>query len=153
MNQILSLITLLLISGCAYTYKESTTSARITHDTFRVSVKGNEYNEYDEVHDFMLLKAAETAKEQGHSHFYFINVDDTTKTSVYSTPGTVSTTNVGGYTSMTYTPGYVGTSSEPGTSGMIKVFTPEEGAELPSGVFRADEIIQNIKPRIDKKGN
>lgn len=149
MKLILSLLSVLLISGCAYTYSESAKSAQITSNTFRISAEGNEYNKNDEIQDFLFLKAAETTLEQGHTHFYFINVDDTSKTSIYSTPGKVTTTNYGGYVSTNYVPGYVGTSNSPGSIGLINVFTPSQGNASPEGAFDALEIMKNIKSRVD----
>ena len=148
MKYIILTLALLFTTGCAHTYSESTTSAKITEDTFRISAMGNEYNNYEEIHDFLLLKAAETTKELGHTHFYFIGTQDTTKTSAYSIPGSVNTTNYGGYTSTTFTPGFAGTSSEPGTTGMVKVFSLTEGKDAPHSAFSADEVIKNIGQRV-----
>ncbi len=67
-------VLLLWLSGCQTPYQEmgfdgGVSAAPIGNDMYRISARGNGYTDSTVVQDYVLLKAAETAIQAGHSHF------------------------------------------------------------------------------------
>lgn len=118
----------------------------ITHDTARISGRGNGFTDRARVQDFILLKAAETASEQGFTHFALTNAGDATSVSTYSTPGTMQTNVYGNTAFTTYNPGVSNTVVKPGADAMVK-FCKQDKTNPCSGMLPAEEVIQNLGPK------
>ena len=152
---VFALVLAACLAGCATKYQDiglsgGVSAEPITNDTYRIVARGNGYTSGTTIQDFVLLKAAETAKNAGQSHFGIISGNDATSHAVGQTPGTF-TTNVYGNTAFsTYNPGISYNIVFPGQDTYIRVFTPKIGDQLPAGSFRADEIIANIGPRVQR---
>ncbi len=143
----------LLLGGCATQYGEmgftgGVDSQRVTSDTFRIVARGNGYTSQTAVQDFVLLKAAETTKSAGGTHFLFVGSRDASTMGTIETPGSARTTFVGNTAYTTYNPGMVSTYIRPGQDTFIKVITVPSGVAPPPGAILADEIIQFVGPRL-----
>lgn len=104
----LILVAALAVTGCATGYKSSGamggfSERALAPDTYYVKFKGNGWTDEQRATDFMMLRAAELAIENGYGHFAILSVGDETERSVYTTPvtahtNTTATANVYGNT-------------------------------------------------------
>lgn len=122
----------------------------VMNDVYRVSALGSGMTDATVIQDFVLLKSAETAIEHGKTHFVILSAADATKSSTYSTAGSMTTSVLGGSLFSTYQPGQTYDIIQPGQDLMIKIFTPAAGESLPPGAFPAREVFDNINPRIKR---
>ena len=139
----------LALAGCATKYQDlgfsgGVAAQPITHDTYRIVARDNGYTAGTTVQDFVLLKAAETAKASGNSHFAIVSGSDATTSAVGQTAGYAQTNFIGGTDFTTYSPGISYNIIKPGQDGYIRVSTPKKGEPLPVGAFAADVIIANV---------
>jgi hypothetical protein len=125
-------------------------SEQLTANTFRIQARGNGYTNATTVQDFTLLKAAETTKEHGGTHFVIISATNATDTDTIETPGTAQTTFAGNSAFTTYNPGTSITFIKPGQDAYIRVLNVKQGQTAPPDAMSADEIIQYIGPRIQR---
>jgi hypothetical protein len=116
---------------------------QMTADTFRISARGNSYTSTTTVQDYMLLKAAETTKHVGGSHFLIVSSADASRTGYVRTAGQAQTTVVGNTAYTTYSPGSVYSMFKPGQDAYIRVVPPGT-----PGAISADEIIQFVGSRV-----
>ena len=121
---------------------------QITSDTYRISARGNGYTGSTTVQDYMLLKAAETTKTAGGTHFVVISAADASRTGFGQTQGSITTNVIGNTAYTTYNPGVTYQIAKPGEDAYIRVLTLPAGAATPAGAFAADEIISFIGPRV-----
>ena len=75
----------LLLSGCATKYQDmgftgGVAAEQMTKDTFRIKSRGNAYTAGTTVQDYVLLKADETTKANGGTHFILISAADASST-------------------------------------------------------------------------
>jgi uncharacterized lipoprotein len=75
---------LVTLAACSTGYQEmgltgGVKAEQMSADTFRVTARGNGLTEKTTVEDYVLLKAAETTKEAGGTHFVIINAEDASK--------------------------------------------------------------------------
>jgi hypothetical protein len=119
-------------------------------DVFRIKSRGNGYTSASTVQDYVLLKAAETTKSVGATHFQMISATDATQQEIVSTPGTMNTSVYGGTAFTTYTPPSTSVLNKPGQDVYIRVLRLPGGQQSPAGVFAADEIIQFIGGRVKR---
>jgi hypothetical protein len=117
-------------------------------DTFRIQARG--YANASLVQDYTLLKAAETTRQQGGTHFMVISAADASITGEIVTPGTSQTTFAGNSAYTTYNPGAVSTFIKPGQDAYIRVLNVKPGQKPPPGAISADEIIQYVGPRMQR---
>jgi hypothetical protein len=125
-------------------------SAPITDDTFRIVAQGNGYTDAATIQDYTLLKAAELTLAANETYFQIVNGADTTSNSVAQTPGYISTHIYGSSAFTTYTPGVSYNIIKPGDQVIVRVFTPKKGDVIPPNSFPAQEVYDNINPRVKR---
>lgn len=140
------------LGACSTTYGKmglmgGVAAAPIANDVYRISAQGNGYTEATTIQDFVLLKAAETTLEAGQTHFTIVDNRDSTDRAVGQTAGTFN--NYGGGF-MTYNPGISYNIVKPGEDLMVRVWTPKKGEAIPSNTFAAQEVFNNINPRVKR---
>jgi hypothetical protein len=155
MERILSLLLCAGLLGCATPYQNmgfrgGVAAEQITADVYRIKSRGNGYTAQSTVQDYALLKAAETAKSVGASHFQLISADDASKQSIVTTPGTASTSVVGNTAFTTYSPGSTEVVIKPGQDAYVRVLRLANGQSPPPGALSADEIIRYIGGRVQR---
>jgi len=67
-------------------------SQQMTSNTFRIVARGNGYTGGTQIQDYTLLKAAETTKAAGGTHFIIVGAADASRTGTIVTPGQATTT-------------------------------------------------------------
>jgi hypothetical protein len=145
----------LAIGGCATKYQDmgftgGVAAHQMASDVFRIEARGNGYTDRNVVQDYMLLKAAETTKASGHTHFTVVNQGDASTTASVVSPGSAQTNFVGRSAYTTYTPATVTPIFKPGADAYIKVLSIPNGQQAPTGAISADEIIQFVGPRVQR---
>jgi hypothetical protein len=154
-NTIAFIVTLgLLLAGCGTKYQEmgftgGVSAEQITKDTYRIVARGNGNTRSTTIQDYALLKAAETTKAAGATHFAIISAADATTSDTIVVPGTSTTTFSGNTAYTTRSPGYVDNIIKPGQDVHIRVLKLASGQQVP-GAYSADEIIQFIGPRVQR---
>jgi hypothetical protein len=143
----------LLLSGCATKYQDmgltgGVAAQQMTADTYRIVARGNGYTSATMVQDYVVLKAAETTRSAGGTHFVMMSSGDASTTGTISTPGQVRTSVVGNTAFTTYNPGSVSRYIKPGQDSYIRVINAKPGTPPPEGAISADEIIQFVGPRV-----
>jgi hypothetical protein len=138
------------ICGCSTRYQSmgftgGVAAQQMTSDTFRISARGNSYTSTTTIQDYMMLKAAETTKQVGGSHFIIVSAADASRTGYITTPGQARTTVVGNTAYTSYSPGSVYSMFKPGQDAYVRVVP----ANTP-GAISADEIIQFIGSRVKR---
>lgn len=141
------------LAGCATKYQEigftgGVAAQQVTADTWRIVARGNAYTGGARVQDFVLLKAAETTKAAGGTHFVIGASQDASRQGAIVTSGTSQTTFIGRSAYTTFTPGDVHTYVKPGQDAYVRVLHILPGSQPPPGALSADEIIQFIGPRL-----
>lgn len=122
-------------------------AAPIANDTYRISASGNGYTDPTTIQDFALLKAAETTLEAGKTHFTIVGDRDATSTTTQNTGGSFNNYG-GGFVS--YNPGINYNVVKPGQDLMIRVWTPGPKDMMPPNTFSAQEVFNNINPRVKR---
>lgn len=140
------------LAACSTTYGKmgftgGVAAAPIANDTYRISASGNGYTDATTIQDFALLKAAETTLDAGKTHFTIVGDRDSTDVSSQSTGGSFNNWG-GGF--ITYNPGVNYNIVKPGQDLMIRVWTPKAKDALPPNTFRAQEVFDNINPRVKR---
>lgn len=149
----LLIILALIVAGCSTPYQDmgftgGVLAQQMTSNTYRIVARGNGYTAGTTVQDYTVLKAAETAKKAGATHFAIISASDASSTGHVTTPGHAQTSFVGNTAYTTYTPGMVHQYVRPGQDVYIRVFSMPAGQQPPQGAFSADEIIQFVGGRV-----
>lgn len=140
------------LAACSTTYGKmgltgGVAAAPVTSDTYRISARGNGFTDATTVQDYVLLKAAETAIGAGQSHFTIISNRDASNTSYGQTAGSFNNWG-GGF--VTYNPGVTYDIVKPGEDLMVRVWTPKKGEALPPNTFNAQEVFNNVNPRVKR---
>lgn len=124
-------LTFALLQGCATSYHKSNfnggySETQLSENIFRVSFSGNDYTGGERVADFVLLRSAELALQNGYAFFAVIDEKDVSSSYTYTTPitsntsasvygygkyanGNATTTTYGGQTYNITSPGLVNT--------------------------------------------
>lgn len=139
------------ISACSTTYGAmgamgGVAAAPITSDTYRISAQGNGYTDATTIQDYAFLKAAETTLAAGKTHFTIVGDRDATSSTTQSTGGSFS--SFGG--SIFYNPGINYNVVKPGQDLLIHVWSPSPKETLPPNTFKAQEVFDNINPRVKR---
>lgn len=155
MRNILFAAVILGVSGCSTPYQEmgfsgGVKSQQMTADTYRIVSRGNGYTGSTTIQDYTLLKAAETTKSVGGTHFIVISAADASSSGAIVSPGRATTTFVGNTASTTYSPATTHNYIKPGQDTYIRVMTFAPGQVVPQGALSADEIIQFVGPRVKR---
>jgi hypothetical protein len=141
------------LSGCQTQYQEmgatgGVTAAPITNDTYRISSRGNGFTDPTTIQDYSLLKAAEVTLASGGTHFLVVTANDATNRSVGTTPGTFQTNVYGNTAFTTYNPGVTYDIVKPGQDLIVQVLKLPGGTASPPGSFDAQQVYNNISPRV-----
>jgi hypothetical protein len=137
----LVMVLAVVAAGCATPYQDmgflgGVAAHQMTADTYRITARGNEYTRGTTIQDYTALKAAETTKAAGATHFLIISAADASRTSYNATHGY-------GHTS-------VSSSIRPGQDTYIRVLTVPSGLAPPPGAVSADEIIHFVGGRVQR---
>jgi hypothetical protein len=148
-------LALLVLASCQTPYQEpgltgGVTAAPITNDTYRISARGNGYTAANTIQDYVLLKAAETTLSKGGTHFIIVTSANATQQITGQTPGTMQTNVIGNTAYTTYTPGINYDIVKPGQDTIIQILTVPAGATAPNGAFPAQQVFDNINPRVKR---
>jgi len=153
-------VMVMLVSGCATGYQRQGLTGgykdiKLQDDIFKVSFRGNGYCHQERAEDFVLLRSAEVALENGYKYFIIIDEKSATQTGSYTTPvtaqtyGTASAYGGSGYAHGTYsgTTHYSGGQTyifhKPSMSNTIKCFK-EKPENIPVMVYDAEQLKNNI---------
>jgi hypothetical protein len=131
----------LAVAGCSTTYQDGVAAKQVTADTFRIVARGNAYTRNTTIQDYTALKAAETTKASGGTHFLIVSAAETI-------PGQIQTSIVGNVASTTYDPDTVRSLIKPGQDTYIRVLKVAPRGAPPSGALSADEIIFLVGSRV-----
>jgi hypothetical protein len=150
-------VCLAALAGCATPYQGmgflgGVEAQQMTKDTFRIIARGNGYTASTTVQDYAILKAAETTRQAGGTHFAITNASDASSVGHVTTPGHATTSVVGRTAYTTYTPGMVHQFVRPGQDVYIRIITVPHGQRPPPGVFSTEEIIQYVGSRVKRPG-
>jgi hypothetical protein len=99
-----------------------------------------------------MLKAAETTKQAGATHFAMISASDASSSGTIVTPGQAQTSIVGNTAYTTYSPATAHQYVRPGQDTYIRVFTVPPGRASPQGLISADQVIQFVGSRVKRPG-
>lgn len=145
MNKIISLVFIISLSGCAtsyhgqnFFYSDGYRDSQLDENVFRVTFYGNGYTSPDRVSDFVLLRSAELALNEGFQFFALVNPQDYASVSSYTTPSSTNTTfsatqsgpNIYGTASSTTSGGQSYFISKPSRSAIAVCFDVK-----PEGIF------------------
>lgn len=141
------------VAACSTPYQEmgfmgGVKAQQVTQNTYRIVTRGNGYTGSTTIQDYTLLKAAETTKSAGATHFMIVSSGDATETASISTPGQAQTSFVGNTAYTTFSPGTTTNIIKPGQDTYIKVLTVATGHAPPQGAISADEVIQFVGARV-----
>lgn len=155
MQRVLVLALVLVTVGCSTKYQDmgltgGVAAQQMTASTFRITARGNGYTSSTTIEDYMVLKAAETTKQVGGTHFLIVSAADASRTNYIATASQARTTVVGNSAYTTYTPGSVYGVFKPGQDAYIRVVTVSPGAPPPQGAISADEVIQFVGSRVKR---
>lgn len=148
-------LTALLLAGCSTPYQEmgftgGVKSQQVTADTYRIISRGNGFTSGTTIQDYTLLKAAETTKAGGGTHFMIVSGNDASRTGYIETSSTARTTVVGNTAYTTFNPGSVHRYVKPGQDTYIRIFAIAGDQPPPRGAISADEIIQFVGGRVKR---
>ncbi len=142
---------MLALVGCQTPYQDmgftgGVSAAPIGGDMYRISARGNGYTDQTMVQDYVLLKAAETTLQSGHTHFVIVGGQDASRQEFGQTPGMMQTNIIGNTAYSTYTPGATYQIIKPGQDVMIKVGNLTGQNNI--GAFDAQQVFNAISPRV-----
>jgi hypothetical protein len=149
----ITLSMLLVLAGCATPYQElgfmgGVEAQRMTADTYRIIARGNAYTRGTDIQDYTLLKAAETTKAAGATHFAIITSANASRAGSFVTPGQAQTSVMGNMAVTTYSPAMVHSYIKPGQDTYIQVFSVPQGQQPPFGAVSAEEVIRYVGTRV-----
>jgi hypothetical protein len=141
------------LAGCATKYQDmgfsgGVTAQQITENSYRIVSRGNGFSDSTTIRDYALLKAAETTKQTGGTHFVVVGNDDASRVDQIVTPGTAQTNFVGNTAYTTYSPAQAIPVFKPGQDVYIRVIDP--GQPIPADAISADEIITYVGARVER---
>jgi hypothetical protein len=143
------------MTGCATKYQDmgfggGVSAQQITSDTWRIEARGNGYTARNVVEDYAVLKAAETTKAAGGTHFVVIGQGDASSETSVVSPGYAQTRVFGNSAYTNYTPATVIPIFKPGKDTVIKVLKIAPPQSPPPGAISADEIIEFVGRRVQR---
>ncbi|MFZ1104971.1 MAG: hypothetical protein WAN86_19320 [Hyphomicrobiaceae bacterium] len=156
MRLALAMVAVTLTGGCATPYQSmgftgGVEAQQMTANSFRIVARGNGYTPATTVQDYAILKAAETTKQAGGTHFAIISASDASSAGHVVVPGQAHTSVVGRTAYTTYTPATAYRFVRPGQDVYIRVLTVQPGRQPPPGAFSADEIIRYVGGRVKRE--
>ena len=153
MRWLVTFLVAALLGGCATKYQDmgftgGVTAEPVMTDVYRIVARGNGFASSDRVQDFVLMKAAETTLAAGCAYFVILEKNDRTNVAVGQTPGMVQTSVAGNTAFTTYTPGATYNIVKPGEALIIRVLRLSTGQAPSAGAWPAQDIANNIGPRL-----
>lgn len=97
-----------------------------------------------------MLKAAETTKAAGASHFMLVSAQDASEAGTIVSQGHAATTFDGSTASTTYSLPTVTNYVRPGEDTYIRVLHLLPGQTAPAGALSADEVIKFVGTRVSR---
>jgi len=151
----LAIFALIALGACSTPYQEigltgGVSAFPMTANTFRIEARGNGSTGATTIQDYTMLKAAETAKAAGGTHFLIISAQDASTSGAIVMPGQAQTSVYGNTAYTSYSPPTTIRINKPRLNTYIRVLTIAPGQPIPLGAISADEIIQNIGPRVKR---
>lgn len=159
----------MLTSACATTYGElggswwddgGVTAERLTDDRYRIVSRGNGATEHGTIHDFAMLRAAETVRGACLTHFIVEQGEDRTRVEESVTPATSTTTvekvkqKDGTFKTVKrteHTPESIDIIVRPGADLYIRALAVAPGERAPEGAVSADEVLGFVGPRVKRR--
>ncbi len=156
----------LALSACATTYGEiggwendGVSADPLTADTFRIRSRGNANTEAATIHDFALLRAAETMRGACFTHFVVVDGADQTRVEEVVTPAqetfTVEEKVVDGKVvkvrKRSYTPESRSLNIRPGQDLIVRGLRLSRDAAPPVEAHSAEEILRFVGPRVVRR--
>ena len=143
------------LAACSTPYQEmgfrgGVQSEQVTASTYRIVASGNSFTGRRAIQDYTLLKAAETTKAAGGTHFLIVGAEDASRVSYDYSPGRATTTFSGNIASTTYSPARATADIKPGQDTYIRVLPLAPGLPAPPDAYAADEIIQFVGSRVSR---
>lgn len=153
--RIAPIVICLLVAGCATKYQDmgftgGVAAQQMTSNTFRIVSRGNGYTGQTQIADYTMLKAAETAKQHGATHFLVVSASDASSQGQIVTGGTSQTRFVGNTAYTTYTPAQMHSFVRPGQDTYIRIIAVKPGEPPPQGAISAEEVIQYVGARVQR---
>ena len=170
MKRLIILGAALMTTACATTYGElggfwdegGVTAQQLTADTYRIVSRGNGATEHGTIHDFAMLRAAETVRGACKTHFIVEQGEDRTEAEESVTPA-VETRTVekvkqkdGSFKEVehvTYTPESTSLVVRPGADLYIRALAVPAGQRPPEGAISAEEVLTFVGPRVQRRKN
>jgi hypothetical protein len=160
MKNMLVATLLLSLAACATPYQQNNwffggvSAAPMGGDVYRIQAQLNAFSDQSRVQDYILLRAAETAREQGAVGFVVLDAQNTSESGTVVIPGSSQTTasaykvgnSVYGSATTTYSPAQAHTIVRPG--GLVMIRLVREPAPAGLQYFNAEELIAAIGPRV-----
>ena len=157
-------LAILSLVACATPYQQGgftggVRAAALGGDHYRIEATLNAYSSASMVQDYLLLRAAETAQEQGAVGFVIQGAQDASRSGTIVVPGQ-STTNAYAYgtgnyaygqASTTYTPAQAYNFVSPG--GILLITLVRDPVQPGLQYFNAAEIVAAISPRVRRPGH
>jgi hypothetical protein len=160
----------LMTTACATTYGElggfwdegGVTAQQLTRDTYRIVSRGNGATEHGTIHDFAMLRAAETVRGACMTHFVVEQGEDRTQAEESVSPATETRTveqvkqKDGSFKKVehvTYTPESTSLIVRPGADLYIRALALRPGERPPQGAISADEVLAFVGPRVQRRKN
>jgi hypothetical protein len=161
----------MLTSACATTYGElggsfwddgGVTAERLTADRYRIVSRGNGATEHGTVHDFAMLRAAETVAGACLTHFIVEQGEDRTRVEESVTPATTTTTvekvkqKDGTYKKIErteHTPESTDIVIRPGADLYIRALALSSNEQPPEGAVSVDEVLTFVGQRVKRRKN
>jgi len=155
----------LLLAACETPYGAmgltgGVSETKLTSDTYRITGRGNGYTDPARIQNFVLLRAAELALQNGFTHFAMMDENSRIKRTRAVIPGQVqantfatantfgNTTTVNAITTGTVSPPTVINFEKPRTDAVVQFFRSRKAAPAGVLVYDAREINSNLGPRL-----
>jgi hypothetical protein len=153
--RIIMLALVATLAGCGTRYQDmgltgGVAAEQMTADVYRIKSRGNAYTDKTTVQDYVLLKAAETTKSAGGTHFLLISGQDASRQVTVTSPGSATTTVAGGVAVTSYSPPTSDTVIKPGQDAYVRILKVSAGQQAPAGAFSADEIVKFVGSRVQR---
>lgn len=148
-------LVVLVLVGCSTPYQSMGFSGgveaqQMTANTYRIVARGNGYTSGTVIQDYVALKAAETTRQAGGTHFMVISAGDASSASYVTTPGQIQTSVIGNTAYTTYSPGSTHQIFKPGQDSYIRIINVTAGQVPPQGAIPADEVMQFVGARVKR---
>jgi hypothetical protein len=124
--------------------------------------RGNGATEHGTIHDFAMLRAAETVRGACMTHFVVEQGEDRTEAEESVSPATETRTvekvkqkdgSIKEVEHVTYTPESTSLIVRPGADLYIRALAVRPGERAPQGAVSAEEVLAYVGPRVQRRKN